>query len=82
MVRDTLETRGITAGSFALADDAQRAMSPVEAQILGVGGAGLAHPQSVEAEKGRQCGMVRVVALGREEESAELPRSSPRTSLG
>ncbi len=58
---------------IALADDAQRPMAPVEAEVLGVGGAGLAHPQPVEAQERRQGGMVRVVALGREEERAELP---------
>ena len=31
----------------ALPDDAQRPMAPVEAEVLGVGGTGLAHPQSV-----------------------------------
>ncbi len=31
----------------ALPDDAQRAMAPVEAEILGVGRTGFAHPQAV-----------------------------------
>ena len=47
-------------------------MATVEAEVLGVGGAGLAYPQSVEAQQGGQSGMVGVVALGREEEPAEL----------
>ena len=55
-----------------LPDDAQRPMTPVEAEILGVGGTGLAHPLSVQAQQGGQGRMVGVVALGREEESAEL----------
>ena len=56
----------------ALPDDAQGPMAPVEAEVLGVGGTGLAHPQAVEAEQGGQGGVVGVVALGREEEPAEL----------
>ena len=47
-------------------------MAPVEAEVLGVGGAGFTHPQSVQAQQGGQSGMVGVVALGREEERAEL----------
>jgi hypothetical protein len=55
-----------------LPDDAQRSMAPVKAEILGIGGTGLAHPKSVRAQQGGQGGMVGVVALGREEEPAEL----------
>ncbi len=47
-------------------------MSAVEAEVLGVGGTGFAHPQSVQAQLGRQGGMVWVVALGHEQEPAEL----------
>jgi hypothetical protein len=36
----------------ALADDAQRPVAPVEAEILDVGGTGLADPESVEAQEG------------------------------
>ena len=61
----------------ALPDDAQRPMTPVEAEVLCVGGAGLAHPQSVEAEQRGESGVVGVVALSREEESAELPSVEP-----
>jgi hypothetical protein len=61
-------------------------MAPVEAEILGVGGTGLAHPQSVQAKQGGQGRMVGVVALGREEESAELASVEPtpfaRVDLG
>jgi hypothetical protein len=56
----------------ALADDAQRSVAAIESQILGIGCAGLAHPQAVEAEEHRQGGMVVVVALGGEEEGAQL----------
>ena len=66
----------------AFPDDVQRPMAPVEAEVLSVGGTGLAHTQSVEAQQGCQSGVVGVVALGREEESAELPLSRPRPSLG
>jgi hypothetical protein len=34
----------------ALADDAQGAMAPVEAEVLGIGGTGLAHPKPVETQ--------------------------------
>lgn len=47
-------------------------MSPVEAEILGVGGAGLADPQPVEAQQRRQGGVVGVISLGGEKERAEL----------
>ena len=64
-----------------LTDDAQRPMAPVEAEILGIGGTGLADPQSVQTQQSRQGGMVGVVAFGREEEPAELaPVAAP--SLG
>ena len=56
----------------ALPDGAQGAMASVEAEVLGVGRTGLAHPQTVEAQQSRQGGVVGVVALGREEESTEL----------
>jgi hypothetical protein len=56
----------------ALPDDAQGAMAPVEAEVLGVGGTGLAHPQPVETQQSGQGGVVGVVALGREEEPTEL----------
>jgi len=56
----------------ALPDDAQRAMAPVDAQVLGVSGTGLAHPQPVETQQSSQGGVVGVVALGREEEPTEL----------
>ena len=55
-----------------LPDDAKSAMAPVEAEVLGVGGTGLTHAESIEAQEGSHGGVVGVVALGREEESAEL----------
>lgn len=69
-----------------LPDDAQRPMAPVEAEVLGVGGTGLAHSQSVEAKQGGQGRMVGVVAFGREKEPAELAPVEPtpfaRVDLG
>ena len=57
-------------------------MPPVKAQVLGIGGTGLAHPQAVEAEQHRQGGVVAVIALGGEEERAELASVESPTSLG
>jgi len=56
----------------ALADDAQGPVASVEAEVLDIGGTGLADSESVEAQEGRQGGMVVVVALRREQEGAEL----------
>ena len=47
-------------------------MSPIEAQVLGVGSAGLADSQPIESEEDGKSRMVTVVTLGREEERAEL----------
>jgi hypothetical protein len=47
-------------------------MAPVEGDVLGIGGTGLAHSQTVQAQQSRQGGVVGVEALGREEEPTEL----------
>ena len=67
-------------GLVALADDVQRAMAASDAEVLDVGGARLAHSQSVQPEEHRQGGMGAVVTLGGEQEHAELGavESSPR----
>ena len=59
-------------GLVALADDAERPVTTVEAQVLRVGRTGLAHPKPVQAEEHRQGGVVTVVAFGREQEGAEF----------
>ena len=41
-------------GFVPLADDAERAVTPLKAKVLGVGCTGFAHPQAVEAEEGGQ----------------------------
>ena len=56
----------------AFSDDAQRPVAAVKAQVLGIGRTGLAHPQPIEAQQRCQGGVVGGVALGREEESAQL----------
>ena len=70
----------------ALPDDAQRPMAPVEAEVLGVGSTGLAHPQPVQAEQDGRGSMDGVVAFGREEEPAKLgpvePTPFARVDLG
>ena len=47
-------------------------MASIEAEIFDVGGTGLAHSETIEAQESCQCGMVVVVALGREQEGSEL----------
>ena len=49
----------------ALPNDPKRPMAPVETEILGVGGTGLAHAQSVEAKQGGQGRLVRECVGGR-----------------
>jgi hypothetical protein len=56
----------------AFADNAQRPVSPVEAQVLGIGCAGLAHSQTIQAQQSGESGVVGVVTLSREEEPTEL----------
>ena len=56
----------------AVADDAERLMSSIKAEIFHVGRTGLAHPESVQAKEHRQGGMVTVVTLGGEEEGTQL----------
>jgi hypothetical protein len=56
----------------ALPDDPQRPMPSVKAEILGVGAAGFADPEPIEAQEHRQGSMVAVIALGREEEGAQF----------
>src|SRR5207249_3757817 len=76
-------------GLVALAEDAQRAMAAFDTEVLDVGGARLAHSQSVQPEKHRQGGVGAVVLLGSEQEHAGagsgrvLARSSrTKSSLG
>ena len=66
----------------SLADDAQRPVSAVKTKILDVGGTGLAHPQAVETQQHRQSGVVVVIALGGEEERAELAPVQAATLIG
>lgn len=56
----------------ALADDAECAVAPLEAQVLDVGGARLAHPQAVQPEQDGQGGMGVVEALGGEDQRSQL----------
>src|SRR3954447_20599605 len=56
----------------ALGEDAQRAVSSLEAKILGVGAAGLRHAQAVQPEEHGQCGVGVIEALGSEQEGAEF----------
>ena len=78
--------QGDHCGLVALANNAQRPMPPIKAQVLRVGGTSLADPQPVKAEEHSQRGMVVVVALGGEEKGAELapvePSSFARVHLG
>jgi len=48
----------------ALAEKAERPVAPFEAEVLDVGGARLAHPQSVQPEQHRERGVLAVVLLG------------------
>jgi hypothetical protein len=59
-------------GLVALAEDAQRAMTAFDSEVLDVGGARLAHSRSVQPEEHRQGGVGAVVLLGGEQEHAEL----------
>jgi hypothetical protein len=72
MVRGHPGNEGDHGRLVPLADDAQRRVSVVNTKILDVGGGGLAHPQAVETQQNGQSGMVVVIALGGEEERAEL----------
>lgn len=82
IVRAVLGTRGDHSGLVALADDAQGAMPPLEAEVLDVGRARLAPPQAVEAQEHGQGGVGVVDPFGREQEPPEPARSRPRASLG
>ena len=59
-------------GLVSLPDDPKRPVAAFEAQVLDVGGAGLAHPQAVEPEEHGEGGMGVVEAFGREEQCSEL----------
>jgi hypothetical protein len=59
-------------GLAALAEDPQRAVAALDAEVLDVGGAGLRDSKAVQAEQDRQGGVVVVMALGGEEEPAEF----------
>ena len=52
------------------------------ADVLDVGGAGLRDSKTVQAEQDCQGGVVVVMALGGEEESAEFGAVQPRPSVG
>ena len=56
----------------ALADDPQRPVTTLDGEVFDVGGAGFAHPQSVEAEQHGQGSVGGVHLLGREQERAQL----------
>ena len=66
----------------ALADDAQGAVAPLEAEVLDVGRARLADPQAVQAQEHGQGGVGVVDPLGREQNAPSSARSRPRASLG
>ena len=76
--RDEWDRRGLV--SFA--DDAQRPMSPLEPEILDVGGARFAHAQTIETEQDRQRRVLVVVLPTGEQEQASSERSRPRASVG
>jgi hypothetical protein len=59
-------------GLVALAHDPQRAMATLDAEVLGVGGTGLADTQPVQPDQHSKRGVVTVVRLGGEQEHAEL----------
>ncbi len=59
-------------GLVALAEDAERAMPPLEAEVLDVGSARFGDPESVQPEQHRQCGVGSIETLGGEQERAEL----------
>jgi hypothetical protein len=61
----------------ALAENAKRPVAPFEAEVLDVGGAGLAHPQPVQPEQHRERRVLAVVLLGGEQEHAELGAVQP-----
>ena len=61
----------------ALAHDPKGPVTSVEAQVLDVGAAGLAHPQSVEAQQDGESSMGVVEVLGGEEEPSELGAIKP-----
>ena len=71
IVRAVRGTRGITA-LVALAHDPQPPVAPLEAEVLDVGGARLAHPQSVQAQEHGEGAMGGIEALGGEQQGAEL----------
>jgi hypothetical protein len=54
------------------ADEMQRAMAALEAEVRDVGGARLRDPQAVQPEQHRQGGMVAIEAFGGEQERAQL----------
>ena len=62
----------MVAGLLPFAEDAQCAMAALDPEVLDVGGARLAHPQTVEAEQHGERGVVAVAVLGGEQEHAEL----------
>jgi hypothetical protein len=55
-----------------LPDDPQHPVASLEGEVLDVGFAGFAHPQSVQAERHSQGGVGVIEPLGGEEEPAEL----------
>jgi hypothetical protein len=59
-------------GLVALAHDPQRAMAALDAEVLDVGGAGLADTQPVQPEQHSKRSVVSVVVLGGEQEHTEL----------
>jgi hypothetical protein len=69
-------------GLGALAQDAQRSVAPLTAQVLDVGGARFADPQPVKAEEHSECRVVAVVLLGGEQDTPSSERSRPRASEG
>lgn len=69
-------------GLVALAEDAQRAMAAFDGEVLDVGGARLAHAQTIQAEQDRQRRMIAVVLLGVNRNTPSSERSTPRALDG
>ena len=63
---------GDDGGLVALPDDPEGAVSSFEPEVLDVGGAGLAHPEAVQAQEDGEGGVGVVEALGGEQERSKL----------
>ncbi len=59
-------------GLVALADDAKRPVAPLAPEVLDIGGARLADSKTVQPQQYGKGGVITVIALGGEEEYAQL----------